>query len=236
MSAIENLKLIAGASKPPIGIVPMHALFGVARVLEDSGCKYAPGNFMAQSVSEACESYDSAQLRHRIKCTPLSGLATPESYAALDDDSGLPHIDHMISGLLILRTLMIRDGVLPEDPGQGKRKQNASAPKITGPDDPGYRAAAPIQIVVTDPATIAQLERGTHAVSVGWSTTAEGTPTPSAVDDLSAVALDEIRRAVVEENIKQLEAEQRAATQAKRERDEYMAKNAGRTRAEGMRW
>lgn len=118
---VENLKLRAGANKAPIGIVPMHALLGASRVLQDSAVKYAPGNFMAQSVADACESYDSGWLRHRILCSPLSGLVTPQTYAALDADSGLPHIDHMIAGLLILRTLMIRDGVLPEDPGQGVR-------------------------------------------------------------------------------------------------------------------
>ncbi len=118
---IENLKLQAGAAKAPLGIVPMRALVGVARVMEDAGAKYAPGNFMAQHVSDAVQSYDSAQLRHRAQCQPLSGIMTPDSFAEFDDDSGLPHIDHMIAGLLILRALLIRDGVLPEDPGIGKR-------------------------------------------------------------------------------------------------------------------
>jgi hypothetical protein len=119
---VENLKLSAGASKAPVGIVPMHPLYGMARVLEDSAVKYAPYNYMALPLKDALASYDSALLRHRISCTKLGGEVTPESYASLDPDSGLPHIFHILDGLMILATLMIRDGVLPLDPGQGKRK------------------------------------------------------------------------------------------------------------------
>jgi hypothetical protein len=126
---VENLKLRAGASKAPVGIVPMHPLFGMSRVLEDSAVKYAPFNYMAQSLVDALESYDNAVLRHRILCTELGGRVTPETYAALDDDSGLPHIFHMIDGLMILATLMIRDGVLPLDPGTGKRKLASLTPQ-----------------------------------------------------------------------------------------------------------
>jgi hypothetical protein len=129
MSEIENLKLRGGSmAKPPIGIVPMHPLKGVARVFEDSAIKYAPGNYMAQGIEDAIEAYDSAELRHRLDTTPLSGLVTPESYATLDPDSGLPHIFHRIADLLIVATLMIRDGVIEADPGQGKRKRAVSAP------------------------------------------------------------------------------------------------------------
>ncbi len=106
-------------------MVPMRAIVGASRVYEDAGVKYAPGNFMAQSVADAVAAYDSAALRHRVQCQPLSGIVTPESFAAADEDSGLPHIDHMIAGLLILRTLLIRDDVLAEDPGVGKRAKEA---------------------------------------------------------------------------------------------------------------
>lgn len=215
-NAIENLKLVgSSARKAPLGIVPMHGLVGVSRVLEDSGVKYSPGNFMAQSVGDAVESYDSAQLRHRLQCTPLSGLVTPATYAALDDDSGLPHIDHMLAGLLILRTLMIRDGMLPEDPGIGKRKQAASAPKISNPSDPGYRYAyQPLPV----------------------PSTAEDRPMPSTVDGPFAELRDPdaARRAAAEDSLRKLEAEQRAATEAKAQRDRDVAMN-GRARAEGMR-
>lgn len=126
---VENLKLRAGAAKAPVGIVPMHTAYGESRILEDSACKYAPFNYMAQPLADALESYDSALLRHRIACTKLGGQVTPETYAELDEDSGLPHIFHMITGLKILATLMIRDGVLKLDPGPGKRKQLADTEK-----------------------------------------------------------------------------------------------------------
>lgn len=123
-NAAGNLKLRgASATKPPIGIVPMHPLVGVARVLEDSATHYAPFNYMAQPVLDALEAYDSAELRHRLASTLLGGQVTPESYAALDPDSGIPHIYHRIAGLLILASLMIRDGMLAADPGMGKRKR-----------------------------------------------------------------------------------------------------------------
>ncbi len=123
-----NLKLVgASATKPPLGIVPMHPLVGVSRVLEDSAMKYAPYNYMVQPVLDAIEAYDSAELRHRLASTLLGGQVTPESYAALDPDSGIPHIFHRIAGLLILASLLIRDGVISEDPGMGKRKRAAFA-------------------------------------------------------------------------------------------------------------
>lgn len=146
-----NLKLTSDSmKKPPLGLVPMHALVGVCRVLEDSGIKYTPGNFMEQAVSDAVEAYDSAEMRHRLLCTPLSGIVTPETYAALDSDSGLPHLDHMIAGLLILRTLMIRDGVLPEDPGMGNRKRASVAPVVTLTTGNERTPIAPV-LVATEP-------------------------------------------------------------------------------------
>ncbi len=137
---VNNLKLLGtSASKPPLGIVPAHGLVGAARVLEDSAIKYAAGNWIAQSADDAASAYDSAQLRHRLARTPLSSVVMAADFAALDADSGLPHIDHEITGLLILRTLMIRDGVLPEDPGQGLRKRASlvvTAPSEIDNDEP----------------------------------------------------------------------------------------------------
>jgi hypothetical protein len=45
-----------------------------------------------------------------------SGLWTPESLAARDDESGWPHIDHAICGLIMLRGIMVKSGALAADP------------------------------------------------------------------------------------------------------------------------
>jgi hypothetical protein len=146
---VDNLKLSSGANKSPVGIVPMHPLLGVARVLEDSAVKYAPFNYMAQPLADALSSYDSAELRHRIECTSLGGEVTLETYATPDGDSGIPHIYHRIADLLILASLMIRDGVISADPGMGQRKRNAHAvAPIRGPADAGYRSCVPRPIEV----------------------------------------------------------------------------------------
>lgn len=139
---VENLKLSgASASKPPLGELPYRALIGAARVMACGARFYAEGNWIAQSAADAARAYDNALMRHRVLCTPLTGYATPETYAALDEKSDLPHIDHMIAGLLILRTLLIRDGYLPEDPGFGNSPANPpvpvdrSPPQSAAPDD-----------------------------------------------------------------------------------------------------
>lgn len=43
-----------------------------------------------------------------------------ESCVALDAESGLPHIDHAIAGLVMLRARMCKAGALPADPGEAK--------------------------------------------------------------------------------------------------------------------
>lgn len=210
-NAVENLKLRAGAAKPPIGIVPMRALVGVSRVLEDSGCVYAPGNFMAQPVHDAASSYDNALLRHRMQCQPLSGLVTPESYAALDDDSGLPHIDHLIAGLLILRTLMIRDGMLPADPGVGKRKRAAmEAPHVDHL----------VTAVRFDPAELPRVE-------------ADARTYEAARENYNAS--DEARRIAAEQRLLQMRADQHEETIARKQRDAAVATHTARVRAEGVK-
>lgn len=323
---MENLKLLGGSKdKAPLTNLPYHGLVGSSRVLQDSSIKYAPGNFMSQPIADAIEAYDSAYLRHRLSNTPLSGVVTPESFAALDEDSGLPHIDHMITGLLILRTLMIRDGVLPEDPGRGKRKRaaddaardiEASKHMSNAPD--GYIAPIrdaqqvfasvpnmihwdsdevvlpPIDVHQRDMAALGNRVADMLHVTFGQSEGNASPPRFMADDDLTNFAareafdvetyvvapslhepigipadasyvapecddvtcpyqdggcqgcpargaygddtldVDATRRAAVEANIKQLEAEQRAATEAKEQRDREVADRA-RVRSEGMR-
>lgn len=196
---IGNLKL-SGPSKQkvPLTLLPLHALVGPARVAAYGARGYAPGNYIEQPLDTALAAYDSGRLRHHIACTPLNGVVTAQSYAALDEESDLPHIDHEIMNLLILRTLMIRDGVLPEDPGYG--------------NEPPKRVTM----------TLANL--------------GEDTPDNPRVWKIPPSDPDAERRAAVEDEIKQRAVEAKALTEAKEQRDREVAQNAGRVRAEGMKW
>lgn len=260
-NAIENLKLRSGSmSKPPLGIVPMRALVGVSRVLEDGYVFYAPGNWAEQPLADAAQAYDNGEMRHRAGCQPINGLMSPAALAALDPDSDLPHIDHQIAGLVILRSLMIRDGVLPEDPGQGKRKRAANVPKIQGPGDPGYRFAYTPELCEKCAALgIIILQHIPHVCGIAFNGTAEGNPTPSTVP--VSVDPDDARRAETEENLQQMQEQQRKETaqRAKHERRCLRCNGNGRVpsavdflnelacpeckgtgeravRAEGMKW
>lgn len=121
-------KIALSAGKVPLHMIPLRALKGVARVLGYGSKKYAPGNFLVASLSDGAGGrYHGADLRHLSQCQNLNGTFDNASLAAIDEESGLPHIDHMICGLVMLRAIMIKDGVLPEDPGVG----NEPAPPVT---------------------------------------------------------------------------------------------------------
>jgi hypothetical protein len=259
LNSVGNLKL-RGTSKHkvPLGIVP-RATAGIARVLEDASVVYAKGNFLAQPLADAIEAYDSAMLRHRAACTPLSGIVTPESYASLDDDSGLPHIDHMLAGLLILRTLMIRDGVLPEDPGMGKRyRASVETPEPTiertpimvgmTPEDNASLLAMAMHISARDYPAILMNEPIGIPADASYIDVAVSIP-ETECDDVTCPYqdggcngcpanepdADAARRAAAEASLKQLQVEQRAATEAKQQRDQEVVDRA-RVRSEGMRY
>ncbi len=122
-----------GAKKPPLGILPLRALVGAARVLANGDAKHAPGDWIKIPLLQALKVYTDAELRHRSATQELSGLFTAESFSNLDAESGLPHIDHQIMNLIILRALMIRDGILPEDPGSDITQEIESCPKEPAP-------------------------------------------------------------------------------------------------------
>lgn len=122
---IDNKLRTAGA-KPDLAIIPMEALLGTARVLTWGGLEYAPGNFHAAHLSDgAGPRYISAGMRHLMGIQLPSGLHTELSLATLDDKSGLPHIDHAIASLLILRSIITKCAALPADPGPGKNPKES---------------------------------------------------------------------------------------------------------------
>jgi hypothetical protein len=112
--------------KAPLDLVPLRALVGAARVLAHGNTKVidgkprAPGDFIERPLDGV---FFASTLRHTMELQLLNGTVNAESLAALDADTKLPAIDHLICNLVIIRTMLIRDGVLPVDPGAGKRKE-----------------------------------------------------------------------------------------------------------------
>lgn len=125
---LKDHKIKTAAAKAPLGVVPQQALIGPARVFGYGGRKYVAGNFYNADLSDgAGQRYVSAALRHLAEMQEPNGLHTPESLAALDPESGLPHIDHVLCGLMMLRTIMVKCGALPADPGIGNEPPQPEA-------------------------------------------------------------------------------------------------------------
>ena len=111
-------KIDQAKGKADLGLIPLRALFGASRVFSYGAKKYAEGNFYEAFLEDgAGRRYISALLRHCSEMQEPNGLHTPSSLAERDEESGLPHIDHAICGLLMLRSIMTKDGALPVDPG-----------------------------------------------------------------------------------------------------------------------
>lgn len=117
-------KISQAAAKPDLALIPKQALVGVARVFSYGAKKYAPGNFHQANLEDgAGRRYLSAYERHAMAMQLPNGLHTYVTLAALDEESGLPHIDHAICSLLMLRSIITKCGALPVDPGPGKDPQ-----------------------------------------------------------------------------------------------------------------
>lgn len=125
---MSDQKIKAARGKAPLGLVPVPSLLGPARVFEYGARKYAPGNFHSATLEDgAGQRYISAALRHLGAMQEPNGLHTDDSLGARDEESGLPHIDHAICGLLMLRAILVKDDVLEGDPGEGR---DPSPPQI----------------------------------------------------------------------------------------------------------
>lgn len=114
-------KIVAAANKVPLDLVPLAALKGPARVYGYGSKKHGAGNYYNAVLEDgAAARYAGGMLRHLSRIQEPNGLFTAKSLAVLDEESGLPEIDHLICGLLMLRTIATKCGALPEDPGVGK--------------------------------------------------------------------------------------------------------------------
>lgn len=114
--------------KAPLDLIPLRALVGPARVFAHGNTKIkqdgtehpkprAPGDFIERPLNGV---FFASLLRHVMEMQLLPGIVSPESLACRDHDTDLPTIDHVICNLLIIRTMLIRDGLLPVDPGAGR--------------------------------------------------------------------------------------------------------------------
>lgn len=110
---------MSDTTKAPLDLVPLRALVGAARVFEHGNTKKnrEPGDFIKRDLDGV---FFASLIRHTAEIQALGGVVTLQSLATKDADTDLPTIDHIICNALILRTLLIRDGLLPVDPGVGR--------------------------------------------------------------------------------------------------------------------
>lgn len=87
----ENEGLKFDAQKPRYDLLPFDALDGIAQVLTFGAAKYAPNSW--QKVENGRERYLAALLRH------VSALAQGH---LVDEESGLPVVDHIATNALFL--------------------------------------------------------------------------------------------------------------------------------------
>lgn len=114
-------KIAFAAKKVPLEMIPSLELQGAARVSQYGAKKHGKGNYHKATLADgAGERYMGAAYRHCGDMQNPNGTWDAKSLAARDPESGLPHIDHAIRTLTMLRGILIKESVLPADPGEGK--------------------------------------------------------------------------------------------------------------------
>ncbi len=115
--ASGDFKVSTANKKVPLDYLPLSALGGAARVFQYGDTKYARGNFLNATLADGAEArYTGGIMRHLGSCQGLDGIL---DYSRIDEESGLPEIDHMLAGLIMLRAVLIKENKLPADPGKG---------------------------------------------------------------------------------------------------------------------
>jgi hypothetical protein len=132
---------LTSGARPKLSILPRAGLVYGGRGIEYGGDKYARGNYFGPPPPALGEAelaatrrllgYLDATLRHVTETADAINRALGTggdlgAACAVADDlasggfpaSGLPHLAHAISSLLIGVTCAVDDGLLPEDPGQ----------------------------------------------------------------------------------------------------------------------
>lgn len=120
-------KIAFAAKKVPLFAVTLRELFGIARVKAYGGKKHGWGNYLKACLSDgAGDRYVAAGMRHLQQMQNDDGTWDAKSLSALDEESGLPHIDHLLCSFLMLRGILVKDGVLKLDPGEGNEPPKAA--------------------------------------------------------------------------------------------------------------
>ena len=88
-TAAGSLKYDGG--KPQMDLVPLSSVYAVAQVMTFGANKYSANGW--KSVPDAVNRYTAAMLRH------MTQLQNGEEF---DEDSGLPHADHIACNALFL--------------------------------------------------------------------------------------------------------------------------------------
>lgn len=136
MKVLRNLR----ESRPMLSILPYNGEVQGSRALEYGADKYSRANYFGpppanvDPVDRFLEYIDAAK-RHLGKIAQAINIAkgtggdARAACACLDDEasggfpaSSLPHIAHVIAGLMIAVECGVTDGLLPADPGQPWKK------------------------------------------------------------------------------------------------------------------
>lgn len=105
-----NPKDLIGAKKPDFSKIPWSAMVGVAQCMGNGATKYGPFNWRTEGQKVGCMTYLSASIRHIVAY--LDG----EDNAS---DSGMNHLDHAISGLLVFRDAQLCGNYVDDRPTKG---------------------------------------------------------------------------------------------------------------------
>ena len=77
--------------KPDFSLIPLCALAGVARVMQYGNTKYRRDSWR-----------DIPDARNRLLAAMLRHLSEHQYGNRMDDESGLPHIDHVVTNAIML--------------------------------------------------------------------------------------------------------------------------------------
>ena len=115
-------------TKPPLSVLPKSALVYGSRACQWGAHRYSLGNFHRPPPEGLTPErrllvYLDAVLRHATAVSDALnraiGTETDLTIAACDpdEDSGLPHLAHLLASSMLAITCAVNDGLIPDDPG-----------------------------------------------------------------------------------------------------------------------